>query len=258
MNIQRSVLCALGLGLLANPSGAGAATDEWQFEVTPYLFASGMDGTVGVRGYKSDVDMSFSDIWDTLDMAFLGVFTAQKGPWSFALDGMYFKLKDEGSKTVTGPGGVVSINGELDLTAKMYLVQGSVGYRVLDDATKVDVLGAVRYIEIDLDADVEIAFTPPIFSGSAGGKGSESWADVVVGARVLHPLSEKVSLLGYADIGGGGSDLTYQLLGGVNWTFSENLTAKLGYRYLSWDYEDGGNKWDMAISGPYIGLGIRF
>jgi len=255
---SRTVSCTLCLGLFLNAGGAVAATDEWQFEVTPYLLAAGMDGTVGVRGYTTDVDMSFSDIWDSLDAAFMAIFTAQKGPWVLGLEGVYMKLQDDGAGSVTGPGGIVSINGELDVTAKMYVVQGSVGYRVLDDTTMVDVLGALRYTKLDLDAKVDIAFSPPIFSGSASGDGSESWTDFVVGARVLHPLSDKVSLLGYADVGGGGSDLTYQLIGGVNWEFSKDFTAKLGYRYLSWDYEDGGNTWDVAVAGPYLGLGIRF
>jgi len=244
--------------LLASPGSVSAATDEWQFEVTPYLLAAGMDGTVGVRDHTADVDMSFSDIWDDLEAAFMGIFTAQKGPWSFGLEGVYMKLQDDGVNTVTGPGGLVSISGELDVTAKMYIFQGSVGYRVLDDTTKVDVLGALRYTELDLDTEVNVAFSPPIFSGSASADGSDSWTDIVVGARVLHPLSDTVSLLGYADVGGGGSDLTYQILGGVNWEFSKDFTAKLGYRYLSWDYEDGGNTWDIAVAGPYLGLGIRF
>ena len=27
---------------------------------------------------------------------------------------------------------------------------------------------------------------------------------------------------------------------------------------VRWDYEDDGSVWDMAASGPYLGLGIRF
>ena len=60
--------------------------------------------------------------------------------------------------------------------------------------------------------------------------------DVVVDTRVAHLLSANVDLVGYADIGGGGgSDLTYQLIGGINWTFREGFTTKLGYQYLFWD-----------------------
>jgi opacity protein-like surface antigen len=59
-------------------------------------------------------------------------------------------------------------------------------------------------------------------------------------------------------VGAGGSDLTYQVIAGANWEFSEGYTAKVGYRILSWDYENNGTVWDMTASGMYMGLGIRF
>lgn len=61
--------------ILLTLSGAHAQTpaeDRWQFEVTPYFFAAGLDGTVGVRGVEADVDLDFEDIWDNLDSAFMG------------------------------------------------------------------------------------------------------------------------------------------------------------------------------------------
>ncbi|HSO08213.1 MAG TPA: hypothetical protein VLW45_13305 [Pelomicrobium sp.] len=248
------------MAALASGQAAAAESDTWQFEVTPYLFGARMDGTVGLRGYTTDVDASFDEILDHLDAGFMGLFSARKGPWSFALEGVYMKLEDGNSGGVTGPGGVVSINGQLDATAKMYVYQGTVGYRVLDQNTKVDVLGALRYTELDLDLDVTAQFTPGILfpGGARSVGGSESWTDAVVGARVLHPLSKQVSLLGYVDVGGGGSDLTYQLIAGVDWEFRKDFIARIGYRYLYWDYEDNGTVWDIAASGPYLGLGIRF
>ena len=64
--------------------------------------------------------------------------------------------------------------------------------------------------------------------------------------------------MGYFDIGAGGSDLTYQFVGGVNWELNDTFAAKAGYRYMYWDYEDDGTVWDIAASGPYVGLGICF
>jgi hypothetical protein len=34
------------------------------------------------------------------------------------------------------------------------------------------------------------------------------------------------------------------------------LTA--GYRAMSWDYDDGGFKWDMTLYGPWIGFTIKW
>ena len=249
-------IACLGLG----QSGFAAQSDAWQFEVTPYLLAAGLNGTAGIRGVEAELDMSFNDIVENLDAGFMGFITAQKGPWTFEVEGVYMKLDSEGAKSVSGPFGNVSVNGALELTSEMTIYQGSAGYRVLDDATKVDLVGAVRYTKLATDTVVRIATVPAIVfpGGATSAKGSDSWVDAVVGARVLHPVSGNVALLGYADVGGGGSDLTYQLIGGVNWTFSKGFTAKFGYRYIYWDYADGGNVWDMAASGPYLSLGIRF
>ena len=258
-SFSKTMLSSLCIGAGLGLSGVTAAAgDEWQFEVTPYLLAAGMDGTVGVRGYEADIDMSFSDILDDLDGGFMGLFTAQKGPWLFALEGVYMKLEDGAARTVTGPGGVVSRTGKLDITNTMYIAQGTVGYQLMDDRTKLYALGALRYTDLEVEMDVDVAFAPPPFGGSLSEHGSESWVDAVVGLHAVHSVSDVVSLVGYADIGAGGSDLTYQVMAGVNWEFNEGYTAKIGYRYLYWDYEDGGTVWDMTASGPYLGLGIRF
>ncbi len=219
-----------------------------------------MKGTVGVRGYKSDADISFGDIMDALDFGFMGVFTAQKGPWTFDLEGVYMKLKDSGSGTITSPNGVVSANGSLDVTNSMTILQGSAGYRVLDDQTKVDLIGALRYTKLKADMEIKAEFTPGVVfpGGTYSTGGSKGWTDGVVGFRVLHPITDKVKFMGYADVGAGGSDLTYQFMAGANWEFAQGYTAKIGYRYIYWDYAKDGAVWDMSASGPYLGLGIRF
>jgi hypothetical protein len=255
-----AVLCLACSGLALSQACAAGDTDGWQFEVTPYLLGAAMDGTVGARGFETDVDVSFSDILDHLDAGFMGVFAAQKGRWSFALEGVYMKLEADSSKSVSGPGGVVSVDGELEVMSSLSIVQGTVGYRVVDAGTRLDLLGALRYTRLEAELDVTTQFTPGVVfpGGSRSGDDTESWTDAVVGLRVSHPVSDKVSLLGYVDAGAGGSDLTYQVIAGVNWEFAKDYIAKLGYRRLYWDYDDGGIVWDMTASGPYLGLGIRF
>jgi len=98
----------------------------------------------------------------------MGMFAAQKGSWMLGLE-------DRGAKTVTGPFGKVSDSGALELTTKFTIVQGSVGYRVLDDTTKADLIGALRYSEIDVDLDVRIVTTSGIVS--PGGATSESGSE---------------------------------------------------------------------------------
>lgn len=249
---------SLSVGLGALQVASAGESEGWQYEFTPYLLMAGLDGTVGVQGHATDIDASFSDLLDSLEAGFMGIFEARKGPWMLGLEAVYMKLGSDGAFDITGPGGVVSVGGRVDVESTMMIWQGSVGYRVLDEVTKLDLVGAVRYMDLDVDIGVSATFAPPPFSGARSASGSESWTDLVVGLRAAHPVSEKVALAGYVDVGAGGADLTYQLIAGVNWTLSETLVVKAGYRYLYWDYENGGTVWDIAASGPYLGLGIRF
>ena len=71
-----------------------STSDEWTFTVVPYLWAVGMDGDVGVAGFKTSVNDSFIDIMQDSDsvMAFMGDFSASKGPWSFFVSPVWAKL----------------------------------------------------------------------------------------------------------------------------------------------------------------------
>jgi len=210
-----------------------------------------------------DVDASFSELADHLEAGYMGLFTAQKGRWTFGLEAIYSKLGIDESFEFTLhddhpslPG--VMVNGDMDVTSKMYIAQGTVGYRLVDNDTKLDLIGGLRYTKLDMEIDISATTTPMVLAADRNMGGSVDWTDGVIGMRVLHPVGKDVSLLGYFDVGAGGSDLTYQVMVGANWEFSEGYTAKLGYRHLDWDYDKDGVVWDMAMSGPYMGLGIRF
>jgi hypothetical protein len=62
------------------------------------------------------------------------------------------------------------------------------------------------------------------------------------------------------DVGGsgGGSDLTWQLLGTVNHQENDKFTFRAGYRVLSVDYSDDGFVYDITMRGPVVGMSIRF
>jgi len=259
------IVIAMMLTLIIDAFDAQSAMAEgkdnkeaWQFELTPYLFASGMNGTVGMRGVETDLDMSFSDIWDRLDKAFMLLLTAQKGDWVFAFDGLYVDLENEQSSSWQGPlGNTNTAQLNADVTQKIYAP--SVGYRVLDNNTRLDILGLARYTS--LDTGMKLAFTTGsdlLPDGSRSASRKETWWDVAVGVRVVAPFAKKWAFVGYADIGAGGSDLTYQLLAGLNWQFTKMFSAKFGYRHIYQDYSKDDFKWDMTTAGAYAGLGIRF
>ena len=91
------LFCCSVLLCMAGWSSAWASdstSDEWSFTVAPYLWAVGMDGDVGLGRFKTSVNDSFIDIMQDSDsvMAFMGDFSASKGPWSFFVSPTWAKL----------------------------------------------------------------------------------------------------------------------------------------------------------------------
>src|SRR5262249_44771204 len=87
---------------------------------------------------------------------------------------------------------------------------------------------------------------------------SRTWADVFVGARVNVPIAPRWSFTGYADIGGGGSDSTWQALAAVDYAITPTAVAEFGYRYLKVDYHKDDFLYNMASGGLYTGVGMVF
>ena len=55
---------------------AGPAT--WKVSFTPYLWGAGLKGTVGIKGFNSNVDLSFKDIFDHLDIGLMAHLELEK------------------------------------------------------------------------------------------------------------------------------------------------------------------------------------
>lgn len=244
-------------------SGAQAADDAaagWQYEVTPYLWASGMTGDVQAgRLPKTSVDMKFSDILEVLDFGLMGAFEARKDRWGVLLDAIYMKVSDSATASRTGPGPIgatatARAKGEVEQT----MLAAAVAYRVLDDRSPVDLIGGLRYTKLDVDAKIDASLFG--LTGSVHRSGDKDWVDPYIGVRFQHPFAERWTLVGYADVGGfgAGSDFTWQTALGARYEFSKTVSGQFGYRALSIDYDKGGFLYDMRNEGVYFGVGIRF
>lgn len=241
---------------------SGASTPQWHYELTPYLWAVGQDGKVGIAegpGNGQQFEQSFSDIWDRMDMAGMAVFEARYERWGVMLDAIYLRISDQA--TLSGPRGLVDIDANGKVRQQQYAVAGY--YRILDSQTKIDAIAGLRYNIINWDANATL--TSPLLpdvSVSPTTSERKHWVDPYVGIRVLHDFVnyKQWSVTGYADVGGSGSgsDLTWQMIGSVNYTFSPTLQGRFGYRYFSIDYDHDGFVYDVATSGVYIGLGFSW
>jgi opacity protein-like surface antigen len=265
---QRKYGSILALGIIGSfiPTAQAAGVikevndNQWHYEFTPYIWATGQSGTLGVDngpGNGQTFDQSFSDIWDRMDIGGMAAFEARYNRWGILLDGIYLRVSDHAG--ISAPNGFVSLSANGRVTQQQYAAAGY--YRAIDGQTTLDALVGLRYNVVSWDIDAQLA--SPLFPGlslSRNFSERKHWLDPYAGVRVTHNFDQQWSIVGYADIGGAsaGSNLTWQLLGGVNYAFSPNVIGKLGYRYVSINYRNDGFIYDVATSGFYTGVGIAW
>lgn len=239
-----SVCC---LPVAAQVSDPGSA---WQFEVTPYLWLSTMPLRVDVGASGSNGTIPPFPVFHTgLDFAGMGAIEARKGPWGALMDVQYVKLGVTGSPEVAA----LTPFSNLDLTYTQQIWTFLGLYRLADGPVSVDLLGGARYLHAKTDLEVSALSLP----GTVGGTRSKGWWDGVVGGRALLPLDEKWSLLGYLDVGGGGSEVSWQAIAGANYRYSNATTFKFGYRYFHFKRDDA-PVLEATMGGLYAGVGFRF
>ncbi len=226
----------------------GTPTDEWQFQLTPYLWIASISGRAGIGNLVIDTDISLTDADVELNFGFMATFEARKNRFVFLTDLQYSNLSTERGN----PGPLFSSS---RASFKTFILDPEIGYRVLDngEGAFLDVVGGIRYWHLNGTIDFRAGILP-----AAQASRSRSWVDAVSGLRGKAALGKRFFVTGKADLGAGGSDFTYQLFGGVGVNLGEHIALIGGYRDLNVDYNKDGFLFDMSLHGPILGFGIKF
>lgn len=235
------------------------AEENWT-EIGLYAMMTPIEGETKVGNVTSDVDVSFSDILDNLDMGFMGFAEHRRGRWSFIGDAVYMKLSAD-STTARNP--ILSVT--LDAEVEQTIFEGFVGYRVLvqdhgDAQFGIDLLGGARYNNIEVEIGVQATLLG--LTASASRNPSEDWVDGVIGVRAQYGHNNGWGISGWADIGEGSDSSSFQLAGFVSYRFKNNIRIFGGYRQYSFEYTgvSRANRFelDLDYSGPMLGVSYRF
>jgi len=223
--------------------------DKWHFTISPYLWIAGINGQAGVNDLVVDVDSGLTDDNVHLNAGFMATFEARRNRWLMLTDLQYSNL---GTERPT-PRGLFS-----DATAefKTFILDPEVGYRVASNAEKgrsLDVLGGIRIWHLRANLELD----PGRLSARSGSR-SKNWVDAVGGVRGRYAVTKRIVLIGKADLGGGGSQFTYQLFGGAGFNVSRTVSLIAAYRLLHVDYDKDNFLFDMGLSGPVLGASFRF
>ena len=245
-------LIAMKVGLCAGLLAASPAkAQDWEFQVHLYGWLSGLSGSLGLLpGYPAQpVDMSFSDIFDTLDYAGFAIATARNGPWLLYFDGEAVKTTDKTSVNASG------IDSFTTTSYSEFLTLGGGHVIAEGERYRVDAWAGVRLWWMDYEFDIATS-GGRVVSASR----SASWADPMIGLDGSYRLGEKWAAVGGVDFGGFGvgARTEWDVYGALQYRLSERVDLDFGYRYLSVDYRDDGFVYDMDQSGPLLGVNLRF
>ncbi len=219
--------------------------DEWEFRVSPYVWAAHVKGDVGHSYIGTHfINSKYSDKSKDLDIiALMLMGEARKGKFSLLLDFMYIDT----SLTKSLPSRFTIKNVKATVATGFL----GAGYTVFaNDAFRLDLMGGVRGWHTDLNIKLK--------NGRVSLGTKERWVDVIGGLRGQYAFNEDFSITGWG-LGGAGqakSDWDAGLM--LNWNATKNLTLSAGYRGLGVDYRRDGFVYNITQKGPILGLTYRF
>lgn len=217
------------------------AQDDWEFKLTPYLWAISLDQEINASLLPAPIESesSFSDLLDDLDGAVLVAFKAQKGRWALSSDMAYMVVSPEGPASA-----------DVDTTSLLWDALGR--YEVVPNSF--EITAGLRFIDVDIDVS---ASNPALPDPNL----DKDYLDFIVGAKYEVEFSEWWELSFSGDVSlGGDTDTMWMGQVMLGRRFSDSKTLLFGYRRLEVDLEGDGLvgriSADIDIDG--FGVGLRF
>ena len=232
---------AASLPLMAAPA---AAADDEGLDWMLITYVWGADLTIDVRDESVGVD--FSDLVNNLEVGFLGHIEAQGDDFGGFADIVFLGVGNTDHRAS------FTIDVDNDTLLVDAALVWSPGEKRL---TGFELFGGLRYISNDFEivADPVPDGPPDIVGGS-----DSNYADVLLGARYIFPVSDhwRVTLRG--DVSGGDTEGTFSVSAHAGYTTGRH-TFLAGWRHLEIDLLSGSDE-DLTVemSGPMIAYGFSF
>jgi len=252
------------------PSAARAesAGDDWTWAATLYVWLPTLGGETAFppSGDGPAIDVSAEKILDSLNFVFMGAFEGRRGAWGFATDLIYLDLgaRDEATRDF-GIGAVIPATVDadlrLDMTGWLWSLVGTYAV-VQQDGFTVDLFAGTRML--DLEENLKYQFNGdisglPIVDRSGSTNAQDTYWDAIVGVKgsLLFGDDRRWYVPYYLDVGAGESDLTWQGMIGLGYTF-ESVDVKAVWRYLDYDLGESTPIKSIDLNGPAMGVTFRF
>lgn len=249
MKILRTCLVLAFIG-----GGTAAPAQEapgWEFQISPYGWFTGLKGEVGaIPGSPPvDVDLSFGDIVENLDMGGMLLASARKGPWVLYVDTIYSRLS-----TTESLGGVIFDSVRIrNETSYLALAAGRTIAR--SPRGSVDAYIGARAWWMKNRFELR-----DVGGGRSSRTEKADWIDPMIGIAARYRASDRWGLFGALEAGGFGvgADSEWSVLAGATYQVTDRFGASFGWRHLEVDYDRKGILFDASLSGPLVGATFRF
>lgn len=247
-----ALVTALGF---SGPASAG----DWQWTITPYAWLTdvGVDATVNDRDLSGG-EVDGADLLSKLDMTLQLHLEGQGGRHGVLFDLTYLDLG--GDRVVSDLPGILP--GTVELEGDFSTTIAEVGgiYNPRGDGTGFALLYGARIIDVDLEIDAD--FSSVLLDDRIYHSGGTLY-DGMLGARWVGALSERWTLRLRGDVSSGGTELIWNALGGVGYSFGREgrYTALAGYRHMAAEFDEDDARaeveTEVTLSGAFVALAIR-
>jgi hypothetical protein len=248
------VVAALAALTLLVPHGVSAQPggDDWQVSLAPlYLSIARTDGQLTAGTRTVPVFMDFKDTASNLSAAFSFHFEGGKGRWGLASDLNYMGLSTDTTVTVLGQpvDAAFSFDQTVFEVAGSYTVNPKAGFAIISGLRTLTFAPTLSFTRNQTLEPVDNSRTSANFFG---------------GFTYRPRLSDKVSLISRADIGGGDAHLTWSAAIGAEYRFKPWGGLVVAYRGLGIDAsqeqtdETINTGFDMTYYGPTFGLNFHW
>jgi hypothetical protein len=255
---------------------AAAAPSDWEFEVVPYGWISGVYGSLDVGGRTAHVSVTPLDLLEIVfdgDALAAGAYaSARWRRFSVFVDAFGGGVKSDERVTVPTPRCALDVDAKVTVN-QVFVDLGlgaDVGRWALAGRRRPLTLGVyagMRYVHLGSKIRATAAVDQLGLESRTNATVTFDWADPLIGVRFEVPLHDRLSLDFRGDIGGFGasSDLIWGLAGGARYWMEWNPRGirpwvGLGYRLAAFDRSgaDGRATVEMQFRGPTSSLGFVF
>jgi hypothetical protein len=236
----------IGLTLaLISTSAWSQGSDQMDWKITPYLWLVSIDGDIGIGPIDQNIELSFGDILQELDIGGQVYAEVGKDKHAFHIDYTYMRIKPDPTELASPP---FPPDSELSTKMTVNLFEPAYNFRWKGPGGPALVVGA-RLIDMDLRLSPE-----NLASVNVG----PSWWDYFLGIKTQNIISTKWGFDFYGTIGTGGSDLPWTLQATFARRYSNDNRLMLGFRVWGVDYSEIENTLNTELDLTFYGFTVGY